>query len=201
MGSGFRDRQFRPGRFYPSVLAPNSLRVLSAEGVRLFLAEVEARARSHGHTGNEHFRADGARVESWASLKSFVRQHGRKAQKLQVGKEEDPGHPTLDFGGQTRSHATYRSRTDPDSGWYWEAQGQEARLGLGGPALRHNQRGLWVEFRIYDPTDESEMVVAVEQVAAVELGGPEARGRAVSADNACPRKDESRCRLRGVRHM
>ena len=55
LGSGFLDRPFCPGRFYPSVLAPNSLRVLSAEGVRLFLAEVEVRARSHGWTGNEHF--------------------------------------------------------------------------------------------------------------------------------------------------
>jgi hypothetical protein len=56
--------------------------VLSTEAARLFFAEVDARARSHGWTGNEHFRAEGARVESWASLKSFVRQDGRKAQKL-----------------------------------------------------------------------------------------------------------------------
>ena len=168
LGSGFLDRPFCPGRFYPSVLAPNSLRVLSAEGVRLFLAEVEARARSHGWTGDEHFGADGARVESWASLESFVRQHRRKAHKLQAGKEDDPGHPTLDFGGQTRSHATHRSRADPDSGWDRKAQGQEARLGLGRPVLRANRRGLGVAFKILDPMAELEPEVALQPVATVE---------------------------------
>jgi hypothetical protein len=55
LGLWFLDRPFRPGRLHPSVLAPNSVRVLSAEGIRLFLAKVDARARSHGQTGNEHF--------------------------------------------------------------------------------------------------------------------------------------------------
>jgi hypothetical protein len=65
-----------------SVFAKNYEHVLAAEAARLFFAEVDARARSHGWTGDEHFRAEGARVESWASLKSVVRQDGRKAQKL-----------------------------------------------------------------------------------------------------------------------
>jgi hypothetical protein len=130
------------------------------------------------------FRADGARVESWASLGSFVRQHGRKAHKLQAGKEEDSGHPTLDFGGQTRSHATYRSRTDPDSGWYWEAQGQEARLGLGRPVVRDNRHGLGVEFRIQDLIAEPEPEVALQPVATVEGLPPGVRFETVCVDKA-----------------
>jgi len=181
LGLWFLDRPFRPGRFHPSVLAPNSVRVLSAEGIRLFLAKVEARARPHGWTGDEHFGADGARVESWASLESFVRQHGRKAQKLQAGKEEDSGHPTLDFGGQTRSHATHRRRADPDSGWDRKAQGQEARLGLGGPVLRDNRRGLGVEFRILDPMAEPEPEVALQPAARVEALPSGVRGRTAGA--------------------
>ena len=162
------------------------MRVLSAEGVRLFLAEVEARARSHGQTGNEHFRADGARVESWASLESFVRQHGHKAHKLQAAKEEDPGHPTLNFGGQTRSHATHRRRADPDSGWDRKAQGQEARLGLGGPVLRDNRRGLGVEFRILDPMAEPEPEVALQPAARVEALPSGVRGRTAGATRPSP---------------
>ena len=130
------------------------------------------------------FRADGAQVESWASLESFVRQHGRKAHKLQAGKEEDSGHPTLDFGGQTRSHATYRSRTDPDSGWYWEAQGQEARLGLGRPVVRDNRHGLGVEFRIQDLIAEPEPAVALQPVATVEGLPPGVRFETVCVDKA-----------------
>lgn len=186
LGSGFLDRPFCPGRFYPSASAPNSLRVLSAEGVRLFLAEVEARARSHGWTGDEHFGADGARVESWASLESFVRQHGRKAQKLQAGKEEDPGHPTLDFGGQTRSHATHRRRADPDSGWDRKAPGEEARLGLGRPVLRDNRRGLGAEFRIQDSMAELEPEVALQPVATVEALPSGVRGRTAGATRPSP---------------
>jgi len=173
----FLDRECSEGSFNHSVFAKNYQRVLSADVARVFFAEVYALSRPHGWTGDEHFGADGARVESWASLESFLRQHGRKAQKLQAGKEEDPGHPTLDFGGQTRSHATHRRRADPDSGWDRKAQGQEARVGLGGPLLRANRRGLGVEFRILDPMAEPEPEVALQPAARVEALPSGVRGR------------------------
>ena len=54
-------------------------------------------------------------IESWASLKSFVRKDGTDAQKVQAAKEDDPGNPTLDLRVQKRCNATDLSRTDPES--------------------------------------------------------------------------------------
>ena len=79
----FLDRQFRPGTFNPSVFAKNSERVLSAEVVRLFLAEIDPLLRQHGWTSDEPFTADGMRIELWTSRKSLVRKDGRDAQKRQ----------------------------------------------------------------------------------------------------------------------
>ena len=182
----FLDREFSEGSFNHSVFAKNYQRVLSADVARVFFAEVYALSRQHGWTGDEHFGADGARVESWASLESFVRQHRRKAQKLQAAEQGDPGHPTLDFGGQTRSHATHRSRADPDSGWYRKAPGEEARLGLGRPVLRDNRRGLGVEFRILDPMAEPEPEVALQPAARVEALPSGVRGRTAGATRPSP---------------
>jgi len=45
---------------------------------------------------------------------------------------------------------------------------QKARLGLGGPVLRDNRRGLGAEFRIQDSMAEPEPEVALQPVATVE---------------------------------
>jgi hypothetical protein len=40
-------------------------------------------------------------IESWASLKSFVRKDGSDAQKVQAAKEQDAGNPMLDLRGKS----------------------------------------------------------------------------------------------------
>jgi len=81
-------------------------------------------------------------IESWASLKSFVRKDGTDAQKVQAAKEDDPGNPTLDLRVQKRCNATDLTRTDPDSVLYRKAQGKEAKLRFGGQVLMDNRHGL-----------------------------------------------------------
>jgi len=195
----FLDREFSEGSFNHSVFAKNYQRVLSADVARVFFAEVYALSRQHGWTSDEHFSADGTLIESWASLKSFVHNDGSDAQKVQAAKEEDPGNPTLDFRGQKRCNATHRSRTDPESVLYRKGQGQEARLCFGGHVLMDNRHGLCAEFRIHDPIAEPEPLVALQQVAAVEVLHPGVRVKTVGADKAYHRRDfVASCRQRGI---
>ena len=181
------------------MFAKRSGRVRWGEVTRLFFAEVDALSRQHGWTSDEHFSADGTLIESWASLKSFVHNDGSDAQKVQAAKEEDPGNPTLDFRGQKRCNATHRSRTDPESVLYRKGRGQEARLCFGGHVLMDNRYGLCAEFRIHDPIAEPEPLVALQQVAAVEVLHPGVRVKTVGADKAYHRRDfVAGCRQRGI---
>jgi transposase len=78
----FLDREFREGSFDHSIFAKNYERVLSAEVAHLFFVEVYDLARQAGWTSDEHFTADGTLIESWASLKSFVRKDGGDQKKV-----------------------------------------------------------------------------------------------------------------------
>ena len=55
-------------------------------------------------------RVDGTPIEAWASLKSF-----RRKEKKNPPPPDDPGNPTVDFRGETRSNQTHESSTDPDA--------------------------------------------------------------------------------------
>lgn len=72
----FLDREFAQGSFNHSVFAKNYQRVLSAKVAKLFFAEIYDLSRQEGWASDEHFTADGTLIESWASLKSFVRKDG-----------------------------------------------------------------------------------------------------------------------------
>jgi transposase len=185
----FLDRQFSEGSFDHSVFAKNYHRVLSAEVARLFFAEVYELSRQQGWASDEHFSADGTLIESWASLKSFVRKDGADAAKVQAAKDQDPGNPTINFRGEPRRNDTHRSRTDPQSVLYRKAHGKEARLCFGGQLLMENRNGLCADFRIHDPIAEPEPVVALQQVQAHPELHAGVRVKTVGADKAYHRKD------------
>ncbi len=109
----FLDREFSEGRFNHRVFAKNYERVLSADVAQLFFAEVYALSRQAGWTRNAHFTAAGTLIESWASLKSFVRKDGADAKTVQAAKDEDPGNPTIHFRGGTapQCHAPEHDRS------------------------------------------------------------------------------------------
>src|SRR2546428_6092655 len=161
----FLDREFSEGSFDHSIFAKNYERVLSAEVAKLFFAEVYDLSRQEGWTSDEHFTADGTLIESWASLKSFVRKDGADQKKVQAAKDDDPGNPTVNFHGEKRSNQTHQSTTDPESVLYRKAKGKEAKLCFGGHILMEKRNGLCAEVTIHNPISQSEPVVAVQQMA------------------------------------
>ena len=185
----FLDREFSEGSFNHSVFAKNYERVLSADVAKLFFAEVYDLSRQEGWTSDEHFTADGTLIESWASLKSFVRKDGADAKKVQAAKNEDPGNPTINFRGEKRCNATHQSTTDPESVLYRKANGKEAKLCFGGHILMENRNGFCADFTIHDPIAEPEAAVALQQVAAHEALHEGVAVQTVGADKAYHRKD------------
>jgi hypothetical protein len=51
---------------------------------------------------DEHFTVDGTLLEACASLKSFKNKEGGDDEPV-----DDPGNPTVNFHGETRSNATH----------------------------------------------------------------------------------------------
>jgi len=160
----FLDREFNEGSFERTVFSKNAERVLSAEVARLFFVEIYDLSRQEGWSSNEHFTADGTLIESWASLKSFVRRDGGDRQKVASGKDDDPGNPTINFHGEKRCNKTHQSTTDSQSVLYRRANGREARLCFGAQALMENRHGLCAEFTIHNPIAEPEPVMALRQL-------------------------------------
>src|SRR5271154_1209301 len=158
----FLDREFSEGSFDHSIFAKNYERVLSAEVAKLFFVEVYDLSRQEGWTSDEHFTADGTLIESWASLKSFVRKDGTDAQKVRDAKDDDPGNPTVNFRGEKRCNDTHQSTTDSQSVLYRKAKGKEAKLCFGGHALMENRNGLCADFTIHNPIVQSEPVMALQ---------------------------------------
>src|SRR5499427_303091 len=92
-----------------TVFTKNRNRLLEGDVAREFLCEVVEQARKKNLTSDEHFTVDGTLLEACASLKSFQ----CKDQKNRP--PDDPGNPSIDFHGETRSNETHESTTDPDA--------------------------------------------------------------------------------------
>ena len=177
----FLDRELSEGSFDHSLFAKNYQRVLSAEVAQLFFIEVYDLSRQEAWTSNAHFSADGTLIESWASLKSFVRKDGGDQKKIDSAKDDDPGNPTISFRGEKRKNDTHQSTTDPDSVLYRKANGKEARLCFGAHLLMENRHGLCAEFTLHNPITQPEPRMALRQIdehqqlhrgiAPVSLGG------------------------------
>ena len=178
----FLDRELSEGSFDHSIFAKNYERVLAAEAAKLFFAEVYDLSRQEGWTSNEHFTADGTLIESWASLKSFVRKDGGDQKRIQAAKNDDSGNPTISFHGEKRCNDTHQSTTDPESVLYRKAKGKEAKLCFGGHILMENRHGLCADFAIHNPISESEPVMALRQLDEHTQLYTGTRPKAVGAD-------------------
>jgi transposase len=162
----FLDRELSEGSFDHSVFAKNYERVLSADVAKLFFAEVYDLSRQEGWTSDDHFTADGTLIESWASLKSFVRKDGTDQKKIQAAKDDDPGNPTINFQGEQRCNDTHQSTTDGDSVLYRKAKGKEAKLSFGAHLLMENRHGLCADFTLHNPITAGEPAMALRQLDA-----------------------------------
>lgn len=195
----FLDRELSEGSFDHSIFAKNYERVLSAEVARLFFAEVYELSRQEGWTSDTHFTADGTLIESWASLKSFVRKDGGDEKKVREAKDDDPGNPTVNFHGEKRCNDTHRSTTDGQSVLYKKSAGKEARLYFGGHVLMENRNGLCADFTIHNPIAQGEPVMALQQMDEHLQWHQGTNPRTVGADKGYHQKAfVAGCRERGV---
>src|SRR5271170_2300271 len=195
----FLNREFSEGSFDHSIFAKNYHRVLSADVAKLFFAEVYDLSRQEGWTSDAHFTADGTLIESWASLKSFVRRDGGDDKKVRDAKDDDSGNPTINFHGEKRCNDTHRSTTDGQSVLYKKAAGKEARLYFGGHALMENRHGLCAAFTIHNPIAQGEPAMALQQMDEHLRLHPGTNPKTVGADKGYHQQAfVAGCRERGV---
>src|SRR5690349_3314780 len=125
----------------PTVFSKNRDRLLEGEIAEKFFAQVLQQARVGDLLSDEHFSVDGTLIEAWASQKSFQ----RKDQNQAPPPPEDPGNPTVDFHGETRSNDTHASKTDPQARLARKGSGHESKLAYCGNVLIENRNGLVVD--------------------------------------------------------
>ena len=148
-----------------TVFTKNRDRLLDGDVARDFLCEVVNQAREKNLTSDEHFTVDGTLIEAWASLKSFQ----RKDQKNPP--PDDPGNPTIDFHGETRSNQTHESTTDPDALLARKGSGKEAKLSYTGNLLVENRNGLIVTTELFQANGTAERdagLVMLEFAVSIE---------------------------------
>jgi hypothetical protein len=162
----FLDREVEDGSWNHSVFAKNSERVLSLEVAVLFFRAVYDQRREAGWASDDHISADGTLIEAWASMKSFVRKDGGDATKVDKGKDDDPGNPTIDFKWETRRNDTHQSTTVPEAVLFRKGRENEARLAYGFHALMENRNGLLAEFDVHNPIEVSEAAMTLGQLQA-----------------------------------
>lgn len=194
----FLDREMDQDSWNHSVFSKNSQRVLARECAQLFFRNIYDQGREQGWGSDEHFSADGTLIEAWASMKSFVRKDGVDENKVHEAKDEDPGNPTISFKGEQRRNDTHQSTTDPQSVFYRKGPGKESKLSYGFHLLMENRHGLVAKMDVFNPVEQSEGGVALEQIKA-RGSDSGIRPRSVGADKGYHHQHFVRgCREMGV---
>jgi transposase len=121
----------------PTTFSKNRDRLLRGDIASAFFDAVLRQAREAALLSDEHFTVDGTMLEAWASLKSFTRNEAGPTPP-----PDDPGNPTVDFHGETRTNDTHTSSTDPDAQLSRKGRGKEAKLAYLGHVLLDNRHGL-----------------------------------------------------------
>jgi transposase len=124
----------------PTVYSKNRDRLLESDIAGKFFAQVLAQARTADLLSDEHFSVDGTLIEAWASHKSFQRKGGGDQPPT-----DDPGNPTVDFHGESRSNQTHESTTDAEARLARKSGGHEAKLAYCGNVMIENRHGLVVD--------------------------------------------------------
>ena len=146
----------------PTVFSKNRDRLLAADVATLFFHEVLAEARARDLVSDEHFTVDGTLLEAWASLKSL-----KKIGDADPPPPDDPGNPTVDFHGETRTNATHVSKTDPEAMLARKGKGKEAKLSYSGHVLTENRNGLAVDVAVLQATGTAERDAALAMAAEI----------------------------------
>jgi transposase len=150
----------------PTVFSKNRDRLWAADIATAFFVAVRAEAEARRLTSDEHFTVDGTLLEAWASLKSF-----KKVDAEDAAPPDDPGNPTVNFHGETRTNATHASTTDPDAQLARKGSGKEAKLSYSGHVLMENRHGLAVDVALLPATGTAEREAAIEMLAELADSG------------------------------
>ena len=145
-----------------TVFTKNRDRLLEGDIAEKFFAQVLAQARIANLLSDEHFSVDGTLIEAWASQKSFQRKD-RPAPP-----PDDPGNPTVDFHGETRSNETHQSTTDPDARLARKSGGHESKLAYCGNVLIENRNGIVVDTALLQCSGLAERHAAMIMAERVE---------------------------------
>jgi transposase len=143
-----------------TVFTKNRDRLLAGDVAVAFFHAVRTEAEARQLTSDDHFTVDGTLLEAWASLKSFKKVEGNDGPP-----PDDPGNPTVNFHGETRTNATHASTTDPDARLARKGSGKEAKLSYTGHILMENRNGLAVDVAVLPATGTAEREAAIEMVA------------------------------------
>ena len=163
----------------PTVFTKNRDRLLEGDIAENFFQLVLTQARAADLLSDEHFSVDGTLIEAWASHKSF------QCKDKPTAPPDDPGNPTVDFHGETRSNDTHESTTDPDARLARKSGGHEARLAYCGNVMIENRNGLVVDTELLQCNGTVERDAAM--LMAERLQGA---GRVtIAADKAYDTKD------------
>jgi transposase len=146
----------------PTVFTKNRDRLLEGDIAGKFFGEVLTQARVANLLSDEHFTVDGTLIEAWASHKSF-QQKDRAAPP-----PDDPGNPTVDFRGETRSNDTHESTTDPDARLARKSGGQESKLAFCGNVMIENRNGLVVDTELLQCNGTAERDAAILMTERVD---------------------------------
>ena len=146
----------------PTVYSKNRDRLVNSDIAALFFQAVLAEAKARDLVSDEHFTVDGTLLEAWASLKSF-----KKIDDSDSPPPDDPGNPTINFHGETRTNATHTSTTDPDAKLARKGKGKEAKLSYSGHILMENRNGLAVDVTVLAATGTAEREAAVAMAAQI----------------------------------
>lgn len=163
----------------PTVFTKNRDRLLEGDIAEQFFEHVLTQARVANLLSDEHFSVDGTLIEAWAGHKSF---QGKDQPALPP---DDPGNPTVDFHGETRSNATHESTTDPDARLARKSGGHESKLAYCGNVLIENRNGLVVDTELLQCNGTAERDAAL--LMAERVDGTERI--TLAADKAYDTKD------------
>src|SRR6201984_3413014 len=148
-----------------TVFTKNRDRLLDGDVAREFLCEVVNQAREKNLPSDEHSTVAGTLIEAWASLKSF------QGKDQQNPPPDDPGNPTIDFHGETRSNQTHESTTDPDALLARKGSGKEAKLSYTGNLLVENRNGLIVNTEVFPANGLAERAAALAMLEQIPGDG------------------------------
>jgi transposase len=150
----------------PTVFTKNRDRLLDGDIAQKFFDQVLKQAREAELLSDEHFSVDGTLIEAWASQKSFQRKD-----RTEDPPKDDPGNPTVNFHGETRSNDTHESTTDPDARLARKSGGHESKLAYSGNAMIENRNGLVVDAELFQCNGTAERDAALVMAERIQAPG------------------------------